>query len=128
MSDNDPILKCLEYHAAAGGEYTYWGEQALIKYAALKADADSLNALFDMQHGRVREAEQLWRDNNPGNELVMPDLGKLVQWLVDDRAKYKADADRLAHWLALIEDDITDAHTLGSARAALAEHEEVRGK
>jgi hypothetical protein len=46
MSD-DPILKCLEYHASAGGEYTYWGEQALIKYAALKADADRLASVLE---------------------------------------------------------------------------------
>lgn len=37
---DDPILKCLEYHASAGGEYTYWGEQALIRYKQLKSDAE----------------------------------------------------------------------------------------
>jgi hypothetical protein len=80
-------------------DYMHWLQKIIDSYQDIeshKADADSLNALFDMQHGRVREAEQLWRDNNPGNEMVMPDLGKLVQWLMDDREKYKADADRLA--------------------------------
>jgi hypothetical protein len=65
MSD-DPILKCLEYHASAGGEYTYWGEQALIKYAALKADAD-------------RMAEALKRISGQYNCLECSDCTKIAR-------------------------------------------------
>ena len=36
-----------------------------------------------------------------------------------DRDAWKARAERYLHLLALVEDDIKDAHTLGEARAAL---------
>jgi hypothetical protein len=46
-----------------------------------------LQALFDLQHTRVKAAEALWRKAHPGKEHVTPDLGELVGWLMDGRVK-----------------------------------------
>lgn len=50
--------------------------------AFLIAEVDELQALFDLQWTRMGEATELWRAANPGNELVMPDLGNLLTWLM----------------------------------------------
>ena len=39
--------------------------------------------LFDMQWERSQEADAMWRAAHPGNELVKPDLGDLLQWLME---------------------------------------------
>jgi hypothetical protein len=41
-------------------------------------------ALFDLQHKRMAEATALWRAEDPEKrELVMPDLGALLTWLME---------------------------------------------
>lgn len=50
----------------------------------VRAENEELRALFERQHARVREATQRWREET-GEFLVQPDLGKLVQWLLDGR-------------------------------------------
>ena len=52
----------------------------------LHKDNQELNALFDLQRKRTLEADELWRSKNPGNELVCPDLGVLLTWLMNERA------------------------------------------
>jgi hypothetical protein len=39
--------------------------------------------LFEVQWRRMMEAITLWRRANPGNELVMPDLGDLLTWMMN---------------------------------------------
>lgn len=46
-------------------------------------DSVEMNSLFELQWTRMREATDLWRHHNPGNDLVMPDLGKLLTWLME---------------------------------------------
>ena len=58
--------------------------------AALKTDNTELNALFELEHARSMEAIALWREAHPGNELVQPDLGKLLAWLMAELAALKA--------------------------------------
>lgn len=57
--------------------------------AALREENAQLNQLFAFQHERAMEATKLWREAHPGNDLVMPDLGRLLDWLIDrgDRAE-----------------------------------------
>lgn len=43
-----------------------------------------LNRLFEKQHTRVAEAQRRWREAT-GEHLTRPDLGTLVQWLLDGR-------------------------------------------
>jgi len=50
--------------------------------AKLKAELAEFNALFDLQHTRMNEAIAAWRKAHPGNELVSPDLGRLLDWLL----------------------------------------------
>jgi len=50
----------------------------------LRAERDELQALFDLQHSRVLKATKLWRKAHPGNELVSPDLGELITWLMNE--------------------------------------------
>lgn len=57
---------------------------------------EEINALLLNQRARVDVATKLWREANPGNDNVLPDLGKLVQWLMDEAANAKASRDQLA--------------------------------
>ena len=54
-------------------------------YREGKAKVDELEALFELQHTRTVEATALWRKAHPGNDMVLPDLGKLVGWLLEER-------------------------------------------
>jgi len=55
--------------------------------ADLQGENDGLQKLFDLQHGRVKAAEALWRKAHPGKEGVIPDIGELVEWLMEERAR-----------------------------------------
>lgn len=48
-------------------------------------ERDDLQRLFDLQHTRMVEATHAWRAANPGNDNVLPDLGKLLAWLLKER-------------------------------------------
>lgn len=50
----------------------------------VREENEELRALFERQHTRVREATQRWREAT-GKHLTQPDLGTLVQWLLDGR-------------------------------------------
>lgn len=45
----------------------------------------SMQTLFDLQWKRTREADTLWQEAHPGN-LVWPDLGELIGWLLEGEA------------------------------------------
>ena len=53
------------------------------RIAELTKRNEELEHLFDIQWKRTREAGELWRQAHPGNDLVSPDLGELVKWLMD---------------------------------------------
>jgi hypothetical protein len=44
-----------------------------------------LKRLFDIQWSRMLEADAIWREAHPGKELVIPDLGALLTWLLEER-------------------------------------------
>lgn len=48
----------------------------------LVEENQNLNRLFDMQHRRMGKATLAWRDAT-GREHVSPDLGDLLQWLME---------------------------------------------
>lgn len=39
--------------------------------------------LFETQWARMREATKAWQAAHPGNDLVWPDLGELLTWLLN---------------------------------------------
>lgn len=53
----------------------------------LKERNAELEDLFDLQHSRSIEADDLWRQAHPGNDLVMPNLGELLAWLMAEARK-----------------------------------------
>lgn len=48
----------------------------------LEQENDGFQRTFDLQWRRMQEAAALWREANPGNEHVFPDLGRLLEWLM----------------------------------------------
>ena len=52
-------------------------------------DRDELSALIEKQHSRVIKAIRLWRKAHPGNELTWPDLGALIEWLIERKGAAK---------------------------------------
>jgi hypothetical protein len=57
----------------------------LMKQACLDLwdELDEVNSVFELQQRRMAEATALWRKENPGNDLVWPDLGTLLTWLME---------------------------------------------
>lgn len=48
----------------------------------LKMELKDLNSLFSLQHTRTVKADRLWQKAHK-KPNVLPDLGELVQWLMD---------------------------------------------
>ncbi len=90
-AENERLREQVKREGLAGANYA----AAFLKRAeAAERERDELQALIDMQHERVVEANRLWREAHPGNDLVMPDLGRLIDWLLlrSDEARAHAAA------------------------------------
>ena len=94
----DPEMKFIEVCRAYIEEHKVqpkWHDERILEeanneIASLKADNAEFQALFGMQHKRVAEAEQLWRDAHPElKRFTSPDLGTLAGWLVSERARLR---------------------------------------
>jgi hypothetical protein len=57
-----------------------------LKYQLLAAETElkDLGALFDLQHKRSLEADKMWQADT--GEKYIPDLGRLLQYFMDQRA------------------------------------------
>lgn len=61
-------------------QYVLRGE---ILTAAIE-ERNELRALFDLQHSRIVRATELWRAEAPEERaLMLPDLGKHIDWLIE---------------------------------------------
>lgn len=60
-------------------EGTCWREMTL---AEILQENSDINRIFDLQHRRMSKATSLWRKCN-GKPMVSPDLGKMLDWLMD---------------------------------------------
>lgn len=49
----------------------------------LRAENKEFKKLFVLQRTRMKEADAYWHQYHPGQELVLPDLGKLLEWLME---------------------------------------------
>jgi hypothetical protein len=67
-------------------------------FAAAKRELAEHKHLFEMQHDRTHHAEIIWREHH-GKPNVSPDLGTLIQWLLDrgDRWQSVVKAARAAY-------------------------------
>ena len=75
---------CWRHRGSAGDIVAYAeADDRDAHIAELTERNEGLERLFDIQWARTREAGELWRHAHPGNELVSPDLGELVKWLMD---------------------------------------------
>ena len=48
-----------------------------------KKKSEEYQMIFDLQYKRLIEANNYYRAKNPGNELVIQDLGELLKWFYD---------------------------------------------
>ena len=60
-----------------------------------------LNATLDAVIAADERAVELWRAAHPGNELVIPDRGRLVGWLLEQNAALRT---ALKRWLKVADD------------------------
>jgi hypothetical protein len=60
---------------------------------ALRDELIETRALFDLEWTRMGEATERWRAEDPeARALIMPDLGALLKWLMDDADRARADS------------------------------------
>ena len=65
---------------------------------ALLAEVDETRALFDMQWTRMRRATELWRaESLDERALVAPDLGALLDWLMEQAGAAAIERVRALH-------------------------------
>jgi hypothetical protein len=50
---------------------------------AARADAVDMQSLFDLQRRRMVVADELWRKAHPEEGMTWPDLGRLLEWLME---------------------------------------------
>lgn len=69
--------------------------QAVNAKNQLQSERDELQATINLQHQRLERATAIWRAEKPEERnLIMPDLGDLLDWLLDERQYWK---DAAAH-------------------------------
>lgn len=62
--------------------------QALGQVLGVRGELDELRSLFAMQWQRMQSATERWRAEDPeARELIMPDLGELLGWLMAEADK-----------------------------------------
>ena len=70
---------------------------------SLEAENKELKELFDLQHKRSLEADQLWQEST--GETCMPDLGKLLDWFMKKQKQLQAENKELKEKIAVAEND-----------------------
>lgn len=83
---------------------TYDKEAAAATARAEKAehDANEAQCLFDLQRSRTEKADALWKAAHPDSAWVFPDLGTLIDWLLDRAESAEATAEQKALALAKV--------------------------
>ena len=77
---------------------------ASYKIEELREENAALRATLDAIIAADERAVKLWRAAHPGNELVIPDRGKLVGWLLEHNAALRAELDWKTERLKLLSD------------------------
>lgn len=80
-------------------EAQWWAQEETYKirlqFNAANTKIAEYDSLFALQFKRMGEATAMWRARNGGNELISPDLGVLLTWLMDSVKSERAKAERL---------------------------------
>lgn len=97
---------------------TSWKTRCL----AAQRRSRELERLFEMQHKRTRHADILWREHF-GKPDTSPDLGALVDWLIDRGNRWQA---VLAAARNLMNGDGAVKHAIALSRA-LSRYDEFYG-
>ena len=84
----------LRAHAERVGEAN---DQLAVENASLRATLDAIIAADE-------RAVKLWRAAHPGNELVIPDRGRLVGWLLEQNAALREELDWKTERIKLLSD------------------------
>lgn len=67
-------------------------DQDAITAHVAEEDVTDIRLLFEIQQTRMREATERWRAEDPeARAQVLPDLGALLRWLMDDADKARHD-------------------------------------
>jgi len=127
-----------KYGKGAGGALQRL-ERGIEELARAGQDAEGLRRTFDLQWTRMGDAVARWREGDPERELVRPDLGVLLAWLLAQpveaeargyergireaaavcRASHDAAALRASHahteTYAIAQDGIAKAHSEDAA-------------
>ena len=80
-------------------------QQALDKIAELKAENAELNFVFDITDKANRQAISLWSEAHPENKMIIPDQTKMVEWLLEQLDKLKAERDTAIKAVEEVFDD-----------------------
>ncbi len=74
-------------------------KKAIVKIKELEAKFKNaedhtreLEALFDLQRTRIKEAEKMWQKAT-GKEAIFPDLGELLSWFMGKIKQLEAECD-----------------------------------
>lgn len=73
-------------------------------------ERDELRALFNLQFTRMHQATMLWRQYHPGNDLVQPDLGALLDWLLEEIDELQGTLRKLVDMVNQHNPEILDAY------------------
>ena len=73
-----------------------------------EAERDEYEKLFELQHSRMGEAITAWRSGHPERELVSPDLGELLSWLLADLAEARRMLKEAEHGRNDAEHDLVE--------------------
>ena len=76
-----------------------------------REEVAELRALFDLQWKRSRQADKLWQAAHPGMDLVWPDLGELLTWLMQGHSLVREWRDGALAGDAVTMWDLTERST-----------------
>ncbi len=87
-------------------------ERAAAKIAKLTAKLQEWDKRFDLFWEAHQRGHEAWRKAHPGNDLVIPDMAKMVEWIVGalDRLSAPTGADAMERAKATIADAIRHAN------------------
>ena len=63
------------------------------RIAELERELAEYESLFELQSKRLDEATAAWRAAHPGHDDMLPDLGRLLEWLMSERTEARTERD-----------------------------------
>lgn len=79
------LRECYELTGADpdGGEDWRLAPYAPREVKRLRLENEDLERLFEIQRTRMDKATALWREGHPERAVILPDLGSLLDWLIE---------------------------------------------